>query len=678
MASPALCIAEPLERAPSFLGVKPGEGGASFAVFSRNASAIDVCVFGSSCDAEIARWRLSGRNGDVFHGFVPGVEVGARYGLRAHGEYNRCAGKAFDPSKLLIDPYATRLDRVCVYDPALSRYGVGTDALVPKAIVEAPFSSIAPLAPAARPGFIYELNVRAFSMLNPAVPEWKRGTLAGLADPASIAHLVRLGVSHVELMPVHAWVDERHLVGLGLTNAWGYNPISYMAPDPRLAPNGLADLRAATLALRAAGIGVLLDVVFNHTGEGDWDGPNLSLRGLDNSVYYRHSKSGGGVLVNDTGCGNTLACERSPVVRLLMDSMRHFVEFGGVEGFRFDLATVLGRSESGFSSEAPLLSAIAQDPLLRERVLVAEPWDIGPGGYQVGCFAAPFLEWNDRYRDDVRRFWRGDHGAIGAFATRVAGSQDIFGAGKRPPSTSVDFIAAHDGFTLRDLVTWTTKQNIENGEGDRDGANENLSWNCGVEGPGDVVIEASRDRDVRALLATLFLSRGTPMITAGDEFGRTQQGNNNAYCQDNSLTWLDWEHADLDLAAYVGRLARLRRGLPQWCDSYLSNDSEGSALAPSAQWFRADGKPKRGCDWNNSDCFVLLCSIGQGSALERSLLVFNRAWESCEIAPPQARAGYAWELALDSMCDFLAELEQLSRVEVGARSVTLLIERPLV
>lgn len=634
---------------------------------------------------------MTGRHGDLFHGFVPDIGVGSRYGLRADGSSNRAAGQSFDVSKLLIDPYATKLDRVCKYEPELSRFGMDSAAFAPRAVIEAPYSFIAPTGPAQRPSFIYEVNARAFSINNPAVAQDKRGLLAGLADPASVAHLVKLGVSHVELTPIHAWIDEPHLVALGLTNAWGYNPVSYMALDPRIAPNGLADLREATLALRAAGIGVLVDVVFNHTGEGDWHGPTLSLRGLDNASYYRHSANDAGVLVNDAGCGNTLACDAAPVVQLLMDCMRHLVEFGGVEGFRFDLASVLARTAAGFSCDAPLLAAIAQDPVLKDRVLIAEPWDVGPGGYQLGSFPASYLEWNDRYRDDVRRFWRGDAGAIGAFATRICGSQDIFGKRFRAPSCSVDFIAAHDGFTLRDLVTWTEKQNLQNGEDNRDGVNDNLSWNCGFEGkrysagisegdePRFPGLEGLRDRDVRALVATLFLSRGTPMLTAGDEFGRTQEGNNNAYCQDNALTWLDWARADMELADYVGRLAQLRRRLPQWRDVYLEAHDEASE-APRAQWLRTDGQIKREHDWVDGDCVIMLCSSGLDMNVERTLLAFNRSWKPCDFTPPAPREGYFWSLVLASSGCFAAGSDHDAPFSgsLDARSVNLLVEAPLV
>ncbi len=476
--------AAPVEgRAPSHLGVRLLDDGASVAVYSRHADAIFFCLFDEAGERETQRWRLSVRDGDVFHGFVPGVKAGARYGLRADGPWEPARGHRFDPAKLLIDPYATRLDRVVAWSPELSlprERAQDTARFMPRAVVEEAPAPASRLAGSRRaPRLIYELPVRAFTMLRDDVPQELRGTLGGLTQPQMIDHLVRLGVSHVELMPVTAWMDEPHLVKLGLSNAWGYNPASFMALDPRLAPGGMADLRAAVGKLHAAGIAVLLDVVFNHTAESDLEGPTLSLRGLDNATYYLHQTDAPGALVNDTGCGNTFACNRPAGVRLVMDSMRRFVEGAGIDGFRFDLAPVLGRSETGFSAQAPLLSAIAQDPVLRDVMLIAEPWDIGPGGYQLGGFPAPFMEWNDRYRDDVRRFWRGEFGAIGAFATRLAGSRDVFGRSHRPPSASVNFTAAHDGLALRDVVTYSHKRNEANGEENRDGSSVNHSWNHG-------------------------------------------------------------------------------------------------------------------------------------------------------------------------------------------------------
>jgi glycogen operon protein len=523
------------------------------------------------------------------------------------------------------------------------------------------------------PNLIYELPVRAFTALRSDVPQHLRGTLQGLMQPGCIDHLVHLGVSHVELMPVTAWMDEPHLVKLGLTNAWGYNPGNYFALDPRLAPNGLEDLRAVVAKLHMAGIAVLLDVVFNHTAESDLQGPTLSLRGLDNASYYLHVNEAPGLLVNDTGCGNTLATNRPAGVRLVMDSMRHFVERVGIDGFRFDLAPVLGRSETGFSPQSPLLCAIAQDPVLRDVMLIAEPWDVGPGGYQVGSFPAPFMEWNDRYRDDARRFWQGEFGALGGFATRIAGSRDIFARSHRPPSASVNFVAAHDGFALRDVVTYAHKHNEPNGENNRDGSSVNHSWNHGVEGPAEPEIEDVRTRDVRALLATAILSLGTPMITAGDEFGRTQKGNNNAYCQDNAVTHLDWDRADRALIEFTAAVVRLRKRLALYvCDEALRGDANDGAQ-PGAVWLRLDGTPKQQLDWVDGDCLVLLSAVAEGPTMQRAILAINRAYESHALVLPEARAGWRWVCALDSAAGFCGEGAPATHT-LNARTVCVLIE----
>ena len=669
-------LAAPLERrAPSHLGVRLVEGGASVAVWSHHADAIWFCCFDERGERETARWRLGARDGDVFHGFAPGVAAGARYGLRADGPFEPSRGHRFDPSKLLVDPYATRVDRAFAFAPELAlprAFARDTAPFMPRGVVEAPAQDAPRLEASRATRLIYEVPVRAFTALREDVPRELRGTLRGLMQPGCVEHLAALGVSHVELMPVTAWMDEPHLARIGLANAWGYNPASYFALDPRLAPGGLDDLRALTARLHEAGIAVLLDVVFNHTAESDLEGPTLSLRGLDNASYYLHATDAPGVLVNDTGCGNTLACNRPPGVRLVMDSMRHFMERAGVDGFRFDLAPVLGRSETGFSPQAPLLSAIAQDPVLREAMLIAEPWDVGPGGYQLGAFPAPFREWNDRYRDDVRRFWRGEFGAIGAFATRVAGSRDIFGFSHRPPSASVNFAAAHDGFALRDVVSYTHKHNEANGEDNRDGSGVNHSWNHGVEGPADDAVERLRDRDVRALLATTLLSLGAPMITAGDEFGRTQRGNNNAYCQDNEITWLDWAKADASLIAFTASLVRLRARLHLLgADEPLRDAREGSHS--SAVWLRLDGSPKQQSDWTDGDCLVLLSSAQEEGGAQRAILAFNRAFEARALMLPQTRPGWRWTCALDSAVGHCGEDTPAAHT-LNARSVCVLIE----
>ena len=558
-------------------GAEVVDGGTRFAV--RSATPVTLCLFDDAGERQIP---MTGADG-VWHAEIEGVGVSARYGYRA----------ASDPAKLLVDPYAIQLDRPFQYDPCLGEPGIDTTALVPRAIVTPPPS--APLAPPlfTPGGLIYELNVRGFTMLHPDVPEAQRGTIAALAHPSVIAHLKTLNVAAIELMPIVAWIDERHLPPLGLTNSWGYNPVVPMAIDPRLAPGGIAELVETVAALRSAGIGVILDLVFNHTGESDRLGPTLSLRGFDEALYYAHAPDGS--LVNDTGTGNTLDCSRPEVRALILDSLRHFARCG-VDGFRFDLATILARGP-GFDPHAPIFGEIAADPLLASRVMIAEPWDIGPGGYQLGRFPDHWLEWNDRYRDDVRRFWRGD-GSAGELATRIAGSADIFGSGD---THTVNFLAAHDGFTLADLVSYAERHNHANGEDNRDGHGDNLSWNNGVEGPSDdPAIRQRRGDDLRALLATLFASRGTIMLTAGDEFGRTQQGNNNAYAQDNAIGWVDWQNRDRDLEAFVAALAAFR----------AANRLDAVAPYADADWRALDGEVMTPDRWHDAPGFELRLADG--------------------------------------------------------------------
>lgn len=570
------------------LGPVVGPQGTRFAVWSPDAAQLWLCLFDEDNretrlpmlrDAE-GRWHLE----------VVGVGAGARYGLRADGDHDPDAGLWFDPDKLLLDPYAKAIDRAFGYDPALAAprgEGGDTAPLMPKGVVTEPSPARLVQRPHFTPGgLIYEVQVRGFTMLHPDVPEGQRGTIAALAHPAILAHLKALHVSAVELMPINAWIDERHLGPLGLTNAWGYNPVSYFALDPRIAPGGMAELRDTVAKLHDAGIGVILDMVYNHDGESDRLGPTLSLRGLDGRGYFRRDVEGR--LINDSGTGNSIACNAPVAQALILDSLAWFVEQVGVDGFRFDLAPALGRVEAGFDPDAPLLRAMRADPRLSDRILIAEPWDIGPGGYQLGNFGEGWLEWNDRYRDDMRRFWRGDSGTIGALATRLAGSSDIF-AGRE--TRSVNFLAAHDGFTLADLTAYLQRHNEANGEHNRDGHHDNLSWNNGVEGPSDdPSIQAARRRDVMALLSTLLLSRGTIMLTAGDEFGRTQRGNNNAYCQDNAIGWVDWAGRDPIIEAHAFALAALRAETPalQGTD-FLSDadvawlDEQGHALT-TRQW----------------------------------------------------------------------------------------------
>lgn len=617
-------------------GASVERDGVRFAVWSSTAETLWLCLFDAN-DRETDRIAMT-RDSDGLHtAFMPGIGDGQRYGLRADGPWDPAAGLFFDPAKLLVDPHALEIDRAYRYDGRLAAprsEAVDTGALMPKAIVRAP-ASRAPAPPLYRPGgLIYEVNVRGFTMRHPDVPPPLCGTLAALRQPCVIDHLHSLHVAAVELMPVTAWMDERHLPPLGLSNAWGYNPVTFMALDPRLAPGGWTELRQTVEALREAGIGTILDLVFNHTAESDTLGPTLSLRGLDNRAYYRHDASG--TLVNDTGTGNTLACDHPAVQRLVIDSLRAFVLHAGVDGFRFDLAPILGRDGDGFDPDAGLLRAIIEDDVLRDRVLVAEPWDIGPGGYQLGRFAPPFLEWNDRYRDDVRRFWRGDAGTVGALATRLVGSSDVFhGNGQ---TRSVNFIAAHDGMTLADLTAYAHKHNEANGEHNRDGHDENLSWNHGVEGESDdEALRALRRRDVKALLATLFVSRGSIMLTAGDEFGRTQHGNNNAYAQDNAIGWLDWSGRDLEVEAFAFAMARLRAILPQLSETSLLGHED-------VRWLREDGTAMQVADWEDAGRRVLTMQFGDLA------IVINGGFDTVLVSVPFG--------------------EETAIIEAGPRSVT--------
>ena len=567
-------------------GACAGRDKTAFRVRAPHASGLSLCLF----DGEAETRHAMNCDGADWVIELPGDLSGARYGYRADGEWAPTSGLWFDPSHLLVDPYAVELDRRFVQHPTLAEFGADTAGIVPRAIVPHAGPVVVPdrvhLAPAA---LIYEVNVRGFTMLHPEVPEAQRGTIAALAHPALIAHFRKLGVNAVELMPITAWIDERHLPPLGLANAWGYNPVVPMALDPRLCPGGVAELRDTVAALHAAGIGVILDLVLNHTGESDIFGGVLSLRGLDDSAY---AKDPDRRLINDTGCGNTLDFGQGWVREMALDTLRHFVRHCGVDGFRFDLAPVLAR-DPAFDPAAPIFAEIATDPLLSGRVLIAEPWDCGPGGYQLGKFPANWLEWNDRFRDDVRRFWRGDCGP-GELATRLAGSSDVFGEQTR----SVNFIAAHDGFTLADTLAYAHRHNQANGEDNRDGHGENYSWNNGAEGPSDdPEVLARRAAAARAMLATLFASTGTIMLTAGDEFGRSQQGNNNAYAQDNPVTWIDWEGRDTAFEDYVTGLAAWRAAR-----------AEAFVRFPAApHWSRLDRAAMGVTDWEDqgSPGFVL-------------------------------------------------------------------------
>lgn len=557
------------------LGAHVAGGVTRFAVRAPLADAVDLCLFDREAETRLPMTR----QGEVWTLDLPGDRTGTRYGYRADGRYDPPANLWFDPAKLLVDPYAVELDRRFTQHPRLAAYGEDTADIVPRAVVTESLPQMCPAPPRfRRGGLIYEINVRGFTLLHPDVPEAQRGTIAALCHPAVIAYLSTLHVDAVELMPIIAWIDERHLPPLGLANHWGYNPVAMMALDPGLCPGGVTELRETVAALHAAGIGVILDLVFNHSGESDIHGGTLSLRGLDPAAYARAPD---GALINDTGCGNTLDFACASVRRLMIDTLTHFVRHCGVDGFRFDLAPVIARGP-GFDQQAPIFAELAAEPLLATRVMIAEPWDIGPGGYQLGRFPPNWLEWNDRYRDDVRRFWRGT-ATVGEFATRIAGSSDLFGADCR----SVNFLAAHDGFTLADTVAYEHRHNHANGEDNRDGHGENHSWNCGHEGvTDDPDVLARRAADVRALLGTLFASTGTIMLTAGDEFGRTQGGNNNAYCQDMPV---DWVKRDAALEDHVAALSAARS----------ARLASFTRFPEGGEWLAPEGTPMTSGAWES-------------------------------------------------------------------------------
>jgi glycogen operon protein len=649
------------------LGATVTPEGINFAVYSETASALWVSIY-DELDQEIDRYEMDVHKDHVHAVHIAGLRPGTRYGFRADGEWNPEQGYYFDPNKLLVDPYARRLDRVFVRSPRLRlprEDAVDTAPLIPKAIVVGERN---PLTKPRRkaPVLFYEVNVRGFTMRHPSVQGPLRGTIAGMTTQRVIDHFKYLGVDTVQLMPTAAWIDDGHLPSLGLTNAWGYNPASYFAIDPRLAPRGPQELRRMTDLYRKNGISVILDVVYNHTGEGDGQGPVLSLKGLDARTYYRHVEVDGQQhLVNDTGTGNTLRCDHPAVQRLVIDSLRYWVEEMGVSGFRFDLAPVLGR-EPAFNPDAQMLRMIKADPVLSKSILVAEPWDPGPGGYQLGQFGKEFREHNDTYRDEVRAFWKGEDGKIGALAGKVAGSAETFNYAGRKPSHGVNMLAVHDGFTLRDLVSYNDKHNEANGENNNDGHSHNSSWNCGVEGEtDDPDINAARKRDVRALLAALFMSRGGMLLQQGDEFYRTQQGNNNAYAQDNEISWVDWENADGQMVDYVAGLHAFRDAHNALTHDHFMVGQERKGIKDVA-WLHPDGREMSEGDWSDPAGSVLGMHLRTKD--DEVLVWFNRRVETVAARLPEGD----WEVGLKS--DDQADVTiSDGAVHIGPRSVIALV-----
>ena len=628
------------------LGATLDAQGVNFAVFSAHATAIELCLYSDDGLTELARLPLPARSGDVWHGRLHDAAGGRVYGLRAHGPWQPQQGHRFNPRKLLLDPYAREIVGRFEWSQALLDPDADNGATALKArVVHDSFDWQADAPPATRwaDSVIYELHVRGFSKQHPGVPELQRGSYAGLASDAALAHLQRLGITAVSLLPVQRFIDEQRLVHMGLRNHWGYNTLGFFCLEPRYGMTG-ADGRALrdefrhmVRRLHAAGIEVILDVVYNHTAETDELGPTLSWRGLDNASYYRLAE--GGRYQNHSGCGNTLDLSHPRVLQMVMDSLRYWVQDMHVDGFRFDLASVLGRTrEGGFDRQAAFFACLAQDPVLHGVKLIAEPWDIGPGGYQLGQFPQRWVEWNDRFRDTMRAYWLGAHGARGEFARRLCASSDVFQQRGRAPSASLNYIVAHDGFTLRDLVSYDRRHNQANGEHNRDGHGHNLSWNCGFEGAtADPAVLALRARLQRALLATLLLAQGTPMLAAGDELGHSQGGNNNPYCQDNPTTWIDWSTADPALIDFCARLIALRRSLQPLADVW-----HGEA---DLHWQRSDGAALSHADWHDPAHRAIGVRIARPARTAQALLLlFNPGDRELEFQLPPGR----WQVLLDS------------------------------
>jgi glycogen operon protein len=664
---------------PYPLGAHWDGRGVNFALFSLHAERVELCLFDATGRRETARVALPEYTDEVWHGYLPDLCPGQLYGYRVYGPYEPERGHRFNPHKLLIDPYARLLHGAVRWHDALYGYRVGdargdlsfdtrdSARYTPKCIViedAVPAREPRPRQPWRR-SVIYELHAGGYTRLNPAVPPALRGRFRGLAEPAVVAYLADLGVTAVELLPIHAHIDERRLVDAGLSNFWGYNSIGFFAPDNRfLTRADPGEFRLLTRTLHEAGIELLLDVVYNHTAEGGETGPTLGFRGIDNAVYYHAQPAAPRHARDFSGCGNSLNLAAPRVLQLVTDSLRYWAQQMGVDGFRFDLASTLARdgTDAAFDPGSGFFDALRQDPVLAGVKLIAEPWDVGPGGYRLGGYPAGWGEWNDQYRDTVRRFWRGEAGQVAVLASRLTGSSDIFRRHGRRPTASVNFITAHDGFTLRDLVSYEHKHNEANAEQNRDGTDNNLSWNGGVEGPtDDPAIEAVRLKQMRNLLATLMLSQGTPMLLAGDEFGHTQHGNNNAYCQDSPLAWLDWaRQANGDgarLHRYLRRLMRLRarHGVFRR-DRFFTGEEIGANDQKDIVWLNADGSETRDDDWHAAPhvlAFVLngeagvehLGPQGESRRDDSYLVILHAGADDLAFAAP---LGSAWRRVFDS------------------------------
>ena len=661
---------EMIGSAPHKMGAHHTGDGTDFAVFSENASQIDLCLFSPDGSQETARLPLPDRTGPVWHGHVPGLPVGTLYGFRAHGQYAPENGHRFNPNKLLLDPYTRALhgawtdaDALLGYDPSaankdLSFSSTDSAAFVPKSVVPDPafLAVVQDRSGAVAEGdLIYEAHVKGLTREHPHVPEHLRGTYDGLASDAMIEHLQSLGVRSVELLPVHSFVDEKFLTLRGLSNYWGYNSIGFFAAEPRyFGPEGILGLRRAIRRLKEAGISTILDVVYNHTAEGDQTGPTLCYRGLDNASYYRLITGQPRYYVNDTGCGNTVNVAHPYVLRMVMDSLRYWVECFGVDGFRFDLATTLGREAHGFDPLGSFFDTLRQDPVLASVQLIAEPWDIGPGGYQLGGFPHGFQEWNDRYRDTLRRYWRGDQHSAQDLAACLLGTADPFDRAGRRADTSVNFVSAHDGFTLADVTRYNQRHNALNTENNKDGHHSNFSDNFGVEGEtDDPQINAKRAQRQRNILATLFVSQGTPMLLAGDEISNSQDGNNNAYCQDTPIGWINWDRADETMLRFTKALSAFRSSHKVLRQAqFLHGGARSSDGLPDVDWIDFDGQPLAWRDPGLS-CFSIVVRGSSEAPAHKTdcdpvMVIFNRDDALASVRLPPAPDGTAWVRYIDT------------------------------
>jgi isoamylase len=665
---------------PFPLGATYDGKGVNFSVFSDNATGVSVCLFDSNDSGEpSATIPLTEKTYSVWHAYIPGIRPGQLYGIRVDGPYKPEEGLRFNKNKLLIDPNAKAISGILEWHDSLFGYDVNSEGkdldmsttdsarYIPKAIViedNFDWEGDKPLKIPYQDTIIYEAHVKGFTQLNPDIPEELRGTYAGIAHPASIKHLKELGITAIELMPVHHFVVDRHLQQKQLTNYWGYNTINFFSPDIRYAASKkpgaqVTEFKQMVKDLHKAGIEVILDVVYNHTGEGNQLGPTLSFRGIDNASYYR-LEDDARYYKDYTGTGNTLNTVQPNVLRIIMDSLRYWILEMHIDGFRFDLASTLARELHEVDRLGSFFDIIHQDPIISQVKLIAEPWDVGDGGYQVGKFPPGWAEWNGMYRDCIRDYWRGAESMLAEFASRLTGSSDLY-KDDRYPTASINFVTAHDGFTLRDLVSYNEKHNEANGEDNRDGEDHNRSWNCGTEGDtDDEEILALRKRQIRNFLFTLFLSQGVPMLVAGDEMGRTQRGNNNAYCQDNEISWIDWKNADGDIMDFTRKMIAIRSQHPVFCRTrWFKGKPVKDGHADDIAWFLPDGSEMSDENWNNDYAKSLAVFLnGQGLHTttyegepivdDSFYIVFNAHYEELEFVLPNEKFGKQWRKIVDT------------------------------